>query len=266
MTEPFLPPPVALLMGGLDPSCGAGILRDALTVAAHGVQPMVLPTAETLQNGVACLQIGAPGMSPRLRLEALAPHLTGSWGVKLGLADLAMDDLAALASDLKALNPSVAIWDPVLAPTAGVGLHDGRALGRMADRLLAAHPWVVAPNRLEAAALAELPADADPVNLARPWLDRGASAIWLKGGHGEGAQVEDLWMTREGAVSLGASPRLEGERRGTGCTLASTWLALRLKGADEVAAARAAAAWVRERWYQAFSPGGAGRPMFGPMA
>lgn len=266
MSEPFLPPPVALLLGGLDPSCGAGLLRDALTVAAHGVQPMVLPTAETLQNGVACLQIGAPGMSPRLRLEALAPHLSGTWGVKLGLADLDLDDLAGLASDLKALGPAVAIWDPVLAPTAGVGLHDGRALGRMADRLLAALPWVVAPNRLEAAALAERPADSDALSLARPWLDRGASAVWLKGGHGEGALVEDLWITRDCAQSLGTAPRLEGERRGTGCTLASAWLALRLKGADEVAAARAAAAWLRERWDQAFTPGGAGRPMFGPTA
>ncbi len=256
------PPPVALLLGGLDPSAGAGVLRDALTVAAHGVQPMVVPTAETLQNGVACLQIGAPGMSPRLRLEALAPHLSGRWGVKLGLADLDLDELAGLASDLKTLKPEAAIWDPVLAPTAGVGLHDGRALARMADRLLTAFPWVVTPNRLEAAALADLPSDADPVMLARPLLDRGASAVWLKGGHGEGLQVEDLWITREGVTSLGVAPRLDGERRGTGCTLASSWLALRLKGATEIDAAREAAAWLRSRWDHAFTPGDAGRPMF----
>lgn len=258
------PPPVALSLGGLDPSAGAGILRDALTLASLGVHPMAVPLSETLQNGVGCFQIAAPALSPRLRLEALRPHLTGTWGVKLGLADLEARELAALAEDLREAAPAVAIWDPILAPTSGVGLHGPAELRRMAEALLPVLPWVVAPNRLEAAALADTGADDAPEVLAEPFLSRGARAVWLKGGHAEGGLVEDLWITPEGARSLGTSPRLPGDRRGTGCTLASAWLAYRLRGLEDEPAARAAAQWLRDRWTGAFAPGGVGRPLFAP--
>lgn len=256
--------PIALCLGGLDPSAGAGILRDALTLSALGIHPMAIPLSDTLQNGVACLQIAAPSLSPRLRFEVLRPHLSGAWGVKLGLADLAADDLAGLVSDLKEAGPAMAIWDPILAPTSGVAHHDSRSLRRMADILLGAMPWVVAPNRLEAAALAETRADDAPELLAEPFLARGARAVWLKGGHADGTQVEDMWITRSGVRSLGVSPRLPGDRRGTGCTLASAWLGFRLRGEADEAAASSAAAWLRARWCAAFSPGGVGRPLFAP--
>ena len=38
--------PVGLCLGGLDPSGGAGLLRDVMTLAALGVQPMAVCTAE----------------------------------------------------------------------------------------------------------------------------------------------------------------------------------------------------------------------------
>ena len=256
--------PVGLSLGGLDPSAGAGILRDAMTMASLGVHPMAVPLSETLQNGVGCFQIAAPSLSPRLRLEALRPHLMGIWGVKLGLADCSPSELGDLAADLREAGPTAAIWDPILAPTSGVGLHGPAELRRMADALLPVLSWVVAPNRLEAAALAETRADDAPEVLAEPFLARGARAVWLKGGHAEGGLVEDFWITPEGARSLGTSPRLPGDRRGTGCTLASAWLAYRLRGLDDEPAARAAAQWLRDRWEGAFAPGGVGRPLFAP--
>ena len=61
--------PVALCLGGMDPSAGAGVLRDVLTLSGLGVHPMVVSTAETLQNGIACLRITGPALSSALRLE-----------------------------------------------------------------------------------------------------------------------------------------------------------------------------------------------------
>jgi hydroxymethylpyrimidine/phosphomethylpyrimidine kinase len=134
----------------------------------------------------------------------------------------------------------------------------------MADLLLGSGPWVVVPNLPEAAALSGLPMEAAPAALARPLLARGAAAVWLKGGHGQGDQVEDFWITEAGALSLGRRPRLPGDRRGTGCTLASAWLAYRLKGLDGPGAAGAASAFLRDRWAPGARPGGAGRPCFAP--
>lgn len=258
----FPDPPVALCLGGMDPSGGAGLLRDAMALAALGVQPMAIPVAETLQNGLACLRIEPPALDPLARLEALEPHLSGAWGVKLGMCALDEASFHGLARALDSLAPTVRIWDPLLAPSRGAALHDAARLRRMADGLLSGPHWIVAPNRPEAAALADLPPDAPPEALARPWLERGARAVWLKGGHGVGNEVEDFWITPQGARSLGAQPRLPGERRGTGCTLAATWLGLRLLGWEDVPAAREAAQRLRAGWDHAFAPGGIGRPLF----
>jgi hydroxymethylpyrimidine/phosphomethylpyrimidine kinase len=253
----------------MDPSAGAGLLRDVMTLAALGVQPMAICAAETIQNGAACLAIQPPA-DPLPRLEALAPHLAGPWGVKLGLCALEPAILTILAKRMTALAPVARIWDPVQAPTAGVGLHTGDRLRAMAATLLETGAWVVSPNRPEAAALAgtspETAAADAPATLAGPLLDLGAAAVWLKGGHGQGEEVEDFWITRGSVVSLGRARRLPGERRGTGCTLASAWLAFRLRGLDGPAAALEAASFLRTHWDGAQRPGGFGRPCFAPGA
>lgn len=258
-------PPLALCLGGVDPSGGAGILRDALTVAELGAHPMLISTAETLQNGLACDRIASPAIDPLQQLDGLRPHLTGVWGVKLGLFPLGTAALRALGRSLAILAPQVSIWDPIQAPTRGVGLHNAEALRALAEQLLVHPGWVVTPNRPEAEAFAGLGPDASPSDLGLPWLALGAKAVWLKGGHGEG-DVEDFWITAEGVRSLGRCSRLPGERRGTGCTLASAWLAFSLRGLEPEAAARSAATWLRGRWERAFTPGNAGRPIFAPEA
>ena len=253
--------PVALCLGGLDPSAGAGLLRDALTLWELGQYPMVIPTANTLQNGATCSRISPPSAPVIDQLEALRPHLRGRWGVKLGLCALPLDELVAVVSVLADLAPACRIWDPIQAPTFGVGLHDASGLRSLAKIILAKGPWVVTPNRPEAAAFGDIREDAAPMALAQAYLDLGAEAVWLKGGHGDG-HVEDFWVDGHGAVSLGLRPRLPGDRRGTGCTLASAWLGFRLNGAEGVAAARQACAWLQARWGQAAQPGGFGRPSF----
>ncbi|HEX9081768.1 MAG TPA: bifunctional hydroxymethylpyrimidine kinase/phosphomethylpyrimidine kinase, partial [Holophagaceae bacterium] len=250
MDAPQFPaPPIALCLGGLDPSGGAGLIRDIQTVAAIGCQPMAISLADTIQNGLACARIQPPGLDPVACLENLAPHLGGRWGVKIGLCALEDRGFRRLSASLRQLAPPLRIWDPILAPTAGVGLHDGRDLVRLAEALLPMGEWVVSPNRGEAAAFAGLPPEAirtaDPQRLAAPWLDLGAAAVWLKGGHAEGDQVQDLWITPEGPTGLETASRLSGSRRGTGCLLSAAWLGLRLRGLADQEAAREAARRLR---------------------
>ncbi|HJV47802.1 MAG TPA: bifunctional hydroxymethylpyrimidine kinase/phosphomethylpyrimidine kinase [Geothrix sp.] len=263
-------PPLALCLGGMDPSAGAGLLRDALALSELGCQPMAVSLAETLQNGLACSRIEPPSMDPVQRVETLAPHLVGRWGVKLSLCALETAAFRRLCATLSHLAPPICIWDPILAPSAGVGLHDGEALRRMAADLLPMGGWVVSPNRGEAAAFAGLPPEAIRTaaaeELSLPWLRAGAAAVWLKGGHAAGDQVRDVWITAAGTQPLEAVPRLPGERRGTGCLLSATWLGLRLQGLGDQDSAREAARRLRDRWDHAFSPGGVGRPMFAPYA
>jgi len=267
-TDPDLDVPLALCLGGVDPSAGAGVLRDVMTLSSMGIYPFAVPTAETVQNGAGCLAIRAPAIHPVLCVEALRPHLKGKWGVKLGLNALPLEELADVCSLIHDLNPSIRIWDPILAPSLGIDHLDGSTLRRMAGLVLSRSGWVVCPNLLEARALAGITGSAssgsDPRRLAEHLLELGASAVWIKGGHGEGNQVQDVWVDAREVIKLGAHPRLAGERRGTGCTLASAWLGFRLKGEDGVTAAVSAANWLRDRWGMAFAPGHIGRPCLPP--
>lgn len=260
------PVPVALCLGGMDPSGGAGLLRDAATCLELGVHPMAVSLAETVQNGTGCRRILPPLLDPVEHLDSLATHLAGPWGVKLGLCALDPPMLTRLAEALEALKPPVRIWDPILGPSLGVPLHDGHELLVMAGLLLPMGGWVVAPNLHEASVASGLPVDAGVEALAEPFLERGARAVWLKGGHRGLPEVEDFWVDGTGARSLGRWRRHPGERRGTGCAVASAWLSLRLRGLEDLAAAAAAVSWLRGRWDPGFVPGEAGRPMFAPPA
>jgi len=135
----------------------------------------------------------------------------------------------------------------------------------MARILLPQGGWVVCPNLPEAAALSGLGSERDPERLARPLLEMGADAVWLKGGHGGEDTLEDLWLTAGGVRGLGRAPRQPGDVRGTGCTLAAAWLGLRLKGLGGPEAAAGAASLLRGQWPRAFAPGGFGRPCFAPV-
>ena len=258
--------PVALCLGGMDPSGGAGILRDAATCQALGVHAMAVSTAETVQNSLGCQRIVPPLLDPVEHLESLSVHLAGNWGLKLGLCALDLPSFRRLAAALEALAPPLRIWDPIVAPSLGAPLHDVHELLVMAEVLLPMGGWVVAPNLHEAAVASGLPVDAGAEALARPFLERGAEAVWLKGGHRGLPEVEDFWIDAAGARSLGRWLRMQGERRGTGCTIASAWLALRILGADSLPAVTAAIDWIRSRWEPPFIPGDAGRPLFSPVA
>jgi hydroxymethylpyrimidine/phosphomethylpyrimidine kinase len=253
--------PVALFLGGLDPSGGAGILRDTVVAAGMGVHPMAVPLAETVQNGVGCGAVLPPAVPPLERLASLRPHLRGTWGAKVSMfSDCGV--LRQVVPLLRALGSVAAIWDPVMAPSSGAPLHRQESMSE-AVGLLSGGGWVISPNLPEARAIAGLPA-APLEGVAERLLGMGFHGVWLRGGHGEGESVRDLWCDGGGPRWLEPRPRLPGDPRGTGCTATAAWLALRLSGMGPAEAAEGAIDYIRKAWAGLHLPGGAGRPTFPP--
>jgi hydroxymethylpyrimidine/phosphomethylpyrimidine kinase len=248
-------------MGGLDPSGGAGVLRDAVVAAGLGVHPMAVPLAETVQSGMGCEAILPPAVPPAARLASIAPHLRGAWGVKVSMFS-GCGALREVAPMLRALGPAAAIWDPVAAPSSGVPLHGPESL-REAAGLLSGGGWVASPNLGEARLMAGMPG-APLEDVAERLLRMGFLGAWIRTGHGVGGTVRDLWCDGGGPRWLAPRPRLAGDPRGTGCTATAAWLALRLKGAGPAEAAEGAVDYIRRAWAGLHSPGGAGRPTFPP--
>ena len=236
-----------LLIAGLDPTAGAGLLADARVAADHGVRAVGVATALTLQDtrGVRAVKPTArPLLADQLRL--LLDDLRAVDAVKIGM--LGNRALAAIvAQTLRSVRAPI-VWDPVLKPSRGrVPLFAGSP--RAAVRELLALARLVVPNRAEAEALTGVRVDSlDGMRRAAAALRAaGAAAVLVKGGHLPGARAIDI-LDDGGAVTEFAARRVDaGDLHGTGCVL-STAIACELAaGASLADAVRSAKAYLTVR-------------------
>jgi hydroxymethylpyrimidine kinase/phosphomethylpyrimidine kinase len=253
--------PVALFLGGFDPSAGAGILRDSAVASGLGVFSMAIPMAETIQNGLECNEVAEPSIDPARRLSYLAPHLCGKWGVKLSMFH-SSSILHDVLSIVDRLAPSLAIWDPILAPTHGAELHKASTIQRIIGKF-APDLWVISPNIPEARLIADIP-DGPLEEVAEKIMDMGMKSVWIRGGHASGCTVQDLWCDKNGFTWMPPCDHLAGDPRGTGCTVTAAWLAYRLCGMDPICSIGAAIQYIRSAWKYLHVPGKAGRLTFPP--
>ena len=234
-----------LIVAGLDPSGGAGFLADARTAELHGMRPVGVVTALTVQTTsdvravepVAAEMVGA-------QLTALLSDAEVAAGAIGMLGDEAV--AVAVAAGLQ-LTAAPIVWDPVLRASAGgAALYRGDPRGALAA--LRDHVALVTPNLAEAEALAgfEVRDVAAMRRAARTIAGEGVACL-VKGGHLAGAVVDvlaagDALLDLEGARVPGGE-----DVHGTGGALATAIACQLARGAQLVDAVRAAAAFVRER-------------------
>ncbi len=262
--------PVLWLLGGLDPTGGAGILRDVWTARAllPGAEVGAVVSAWTWQGA------GAPARAEARSLGRIAEEIAAlprPDAIKVGMVPAGLIDagLAQLLREVSADAPIIV--DPVLVATdggeLGAGPRELLALARIAA--------LVTPNLGEAAALADVEGRSPEELLCRLGERTGlAGPAWLlKGGHSGSADevVDRLW--ERGELREFRRPRRAGpDPRGTGCALATAiavGLARRaIPGGGEAALAasvgesiawldRARLRWRRGRDGQAHLPVGA---------
>jgi len=214
--------PRMLAIGGSDSCGGAGIQADIKTGMALGVEVSTAITAITAQNSLGVQKI-TPVSTAMLAAqigsvcEDIPPAV-----IKLGM----LFDAARLGIVRKALleyRVSYVVCDPVLVSTSGrVLLNEA---GRKALMKLLPLVTLLTPNADEAALLSgrEVRTTEEYISAGRILMDRGASAVLLKGGHMSGEESSDYLLQRDDAAPLCFSaPRIETRNdHGTGCVLAS---------------------------------------------
>jgi hydroxymethylpyrimidine/phosphomethylpyrimidine kinase len=223
--------PRVLVVGGLDPTGGAGLLADAEALRAVGASTWAVATALTAQGPA-----GARGFAPttpRFLLAQLDALLVAGGrhtprAVKTGM--LATGALArALAERLAEppLRRVPLVVDPVLAASSGASLLRARGGAATALAPLLSLARVVTPNLGELAALTgdDVSTDEAAVRAARRLPAR---AVLVKGGHREGDPVDLLVEGR--TVKRFPGRRRPGTARGTGCRLASAIAGLLSQG------------------------------------
>jgi hydroxymethylpyrimidine/phosphomethylpyrimidine kinase len=236
---------IAVTIAGSDSSGGAGIQADLKTFSALGVYGASVIAALTAQNttGVTAIHDVPPAFIAA-QIDAVFSDLAVS-AVKIGMLSVpaAID---AVADGLARHGARNIVLDPVMVATSGARLLAPAAVDTLIRALLPCAD-LVTPNLPEAAVLldgAVATGEAEMRAQGEALLARGARAVLIKGGHGDGPESADLLVTPTG-VQRFAAPRIATRNtHGTGCTLSSAVAAGLAKGLDLVAAVGAAKAYV----------------------
>ncbi|MFN3885018.1 MAG: hydroxymethylpyrimidine/phosphomethylpyrimidine kinase, partial [Rhodocyclaceae bacterium] len=236
-------PPAVLCFSASDPTCGAGLQADLLTLAAHGCHPLTVVTALTVQDTIGVeevlpLDADWVGAQARALLEDMPVA-----AFKLGLLG-SVEAIGAVAEVLSDYPDTPVVFDPVLASGRGDVFADEDAVDAMITLLMPLTD-ILTPNSLEARRLAQElgPATSSLPECARRLIDAGCAHVLVTGTHEPGARVVNTLYGSHGPMLSRGWERLPGSYHGSGCTLASAIAANLAWGQtipDAVAAAQAA--------------------------
>ncbi len=208
--------PIVLVIGGHDPSGGAGITADVETIAALGGRAATVVTALTVQDTRGVHGFTASSLSllisqARAILEDLPIAL-----IKTGM--LATREQVEAVHTLLVDSGLPLVCDPILSGGRGDALSE-TDLSDAIRELLVPRAMLLTPNSVELRRLA--PEGDNTAACAHELLDLGAQAVLVSGGHDPGAHIHSTLYLGASSERRWSQPRLPGEFHGTGCTLTS---------------------------------------------
>ncbi len=251
-------PPVVMTFAASDPTCGAGLQADLLTLAAHGCHPLTVVTALTVQDTT-----GVEDMLPMDggwvadQARALLEDMPVA-AFKLGMLG-SVEAISAVAEVLSDYPDTPVVFDPVLASGRGDAFADEDTISAMIALLLPLTN-ILTPNSLEARRMAqELGASGQtPLSLpecARRLLGAGCAHVLVTGTHEHSARVVNTLYGSHGPMRHDDWERLPGNYHGSGCTLASAIAANLAWGQTLPEAVRAAQHYTWHSLAAGFRPG-----------
>ena len=202
-------PPIVLTFAASDPTGGAGLQADLLTLAALGCHPLSVLTGLTVQDtsGVEHLEAIAADLVVRQARALLAETRVAAF--KAGVLASA-DNVRAVAALAAGHAEVPLVVDPVLASGRGDPLASEAVRSALLEALVP-HTTVLTPNSVEAERLGGV----------RRLLDLGARYVLVTGTHDDTPEVINRLYDAGGLVREDRWQRLPGSYHGSGCTLAS---------------------------------------------
>lgn len=253
-------PPIVMVFAASDPSGGAGLQADIMTLSSMGCHPLSVVTAITVQDTVGVE--GVLAMDPdwivdqaRVLLEDMPVA-----AFKVGLLG-SVENIAAVAEIIADYPDIPLVLDPVLTSGRGDELASERMIHALCELLLP-QTTVLTPNSLEARRLAledtaddELPGAPDLAECGRRLVDGGAEYVLITGTHENTSKVVNTLYGDQGVVRSESWQRLPGSYYGSGCTLASAIAANLANGLGVPDAVREAQDYTWHALAAGFRPG-----------
>ena len=251
-------PPIVMVFAATDPTGGAGLQADILTLASMGCHPVSVVTAITIQDTMGVdevMPIDGEWVADQARciLEDMPVA-----AFKIGVLG-SLEAVAAVAEVVSDYPEIPLILDPVLASGRGDELASEEMLAAIRE-LLIPQTTIVTPNSIEARRLAADDSDDDNdspdlAECARRILASGCEYVLITGTHENTEEVTNTLYNNEGVVRSDSWPRLPGSYHGSGCTLASALAATIANGVDMQEAVRDAQEYTWQSLKLAFRPG-----------
>ncbi|MDD5471123.1 MAG: hydroxymethylpyrimidine/phosphomethylpyrimidine kinase [Sideroxydans sp.] len=250
-------PPIVLTFAASDPSSGAGMQADILTIASMGCHPLSVITGITVQDtsGVEDIQAVDADLvidQARTLLEDMPVA-----AFKIGLLG-SVDNIAAIAEIVSDYPDIPLVLDPVLASGRGDELANEDMLDALRELLLP-QSTILTPNSMEARRLVvdEDNEEDDPSlsECAKRILGMGCEYVLITGTHEHTPKVVNTLYGERGQLRSDDWPRLPGIYHGSGCTLASAIAALLANGLSMEDAVREAQEYTWEALKYGFRPG-----------
>ena len=250
-------PPIVMVFAASDPTGGAGLQADIMTLSSMGCHPLSVVTALTVQDSAGvegAFAIEADWVADQAR--ALLEDMSVT-AFKIGMLG-SVENIAAIAEIISDYPEVPLILDPVLASGRGDELASEDVIAALRELLLP-QATLLTPNSLEARRLAldESDDDDDPGldECARRLIGAGAEYVLITGTHEHSAQVVNSLYGENGLIRADAWERLPGSYHGSGCTLASAIAANLANGLDIAEAVRDAQDYTWQSLANGFRPG-----------
>ncbi|SDH50989.1 hydroxymethylpyrimidine/phosphomethylpyrimidine kinase [Nitrosomonas sp. Nm132] len=217
------PPPKVLSFAASDPSGGAGIQADILTLASMGCHPLSVITAVTIQDTVGVeniMSLDSEWVADQARIvledmpvDAFKIGLLGSVEAVVAIAEIIAD------------YPNIpVVLDPILASGRGDPLANEQIITAIRD-LLIPQVTIITPNSIEARRLVLENEDELEIIDLRQSADRllqmGCEYALITGTHENTVKVINTLYDSGGVVRSDEWQRLPSAYHGSGCTLSS---------------------------------------------
>lgn len=250
-------PPIVLTFAATDPSSGAGLQADLLTIASMGCHPLSVVTAVTIQDSS-----GVDDISP-IDAEWVADQARAVLedmpvdAFKIGLLG-SVENIAAIAEVISDYPDIPLVLDPVLASGRGDDLASEDMVDALCELLLP-QTTILTPNSIEARRLVSNDDNdednPDLADCAKRILQMGCEYVLVTGTHEQTPKVVNTLYGSRGVMLSDEWPRLPGIYHGSGCTLASAIAALLANGLPIADAVREAQEFTWQALQYGFRPG-----------
>jgi len=248
-------PPIVLTFAASDPSGGAGMQADLLTLSSMGCHPLSVVTALTVQDTIGVeglLAIDSDWVADQAR--ALLEDMPVD-AFKIGVLG-SVENIAAIAEIVSDYPDVPLVLDPVLASGRGDELATDE-MSRALRELLLPQTTILTPNSMEARRLADIDDEGESSlhACAAKLVETGCEYVLVTGTHEATPQVVNTLYAKSGVVRSDTWPRLPHKYHGSGCTLASAIAALLANGLEIPEAVREAQDYTWHALEKAYRPG-----------